>query len=202
MQPLSKVEQNKADKRRRIIDAALGLFAKSGFAGTAVPLVANAAGVGAGTIYRFFASKEVLVNAVFRDAKANLRDALIEDLDLTQAPYALFCDFWSRLTTFAQQEPVAFQFLELQDHMPYLDAESLAMEREVLMPIFGAITVFQATGVFKSTVPADATIAMIWGAFVGVIKAQRNGYLELNSDTLNAVRDACWTSIAAPPTAE
>ena len=61
---LSRVAHKKADKRRRILDAALGLFAERGFHGTAVPLVAGRAEVGAGTIYRFFESKEEIALAL------------------------------------------------------------------------------------------------------------------------------------------
>ena len=66
------------DKRRRILDAALKTFAERGFHGTSVPEVAEAAGVGTGTLYRYFAHKDALVNEVYRDAKLRLRAALLE----------------------------------------------------------------------------------------------------------------------------
>ena len=49
--------------------AALELFVERGFYGTAVPEIAERAGVGAGTIYRYFESKEALVNALYREQK-------------------------------------------------------------------------------------------------------------------------------------
>src|SRR5215470_12397748 len=98
----SKVAQKKEDKRRRLLRAALELFAERGFLGTAVPLVAERAGVGAGTVYRFFDSKEALVNEVFREAKTRLRCALTDGLDLGLPPKALFDDFWARLLRFAR----------------------------------------------------------------------------------------------------
>src|SRR5690606_27876447 len=53
------------DKREAILHAALELFVERGFWGTAVPEIAEKAGVGAGTIYRYFESKEALVNALY-----------------------------------------------------------------------------------------------------------------------------------------
>src|SRR5262245_45609496 len=109
------------DKRRRILDAALRVFAARGYHATAVPEVAPAARVGTGTLYRYFATKEALVNEVYRDAKARLRAALIDGLDLEAVGQRWFLDAWRRLIGFARTEPEAFQFLEMQDHAPYLD---------------------------------------------------------------------------------
>lgn len=192
----SKVEQKKDDKRRRMLRAALELFAERGFHGTAVPLVAERAGVGAGTIYRFFESKEELVNEVFRDAKGLLSRALVDGLDLGLAPKALFDAFWARLVRFARAEPVVFHFLELQDHAPYLDAKSRAVEAQVLGPIFLACARFHEQGALRKEVPVDATMAFIWGAFVGLMKAERHGYLKLGDATLAEARDACWRAFA------
>ena len=52
-------------KHEAILDAALALFVERGYHGTAVPAIAERAGVAAGTIYHHFESKEQLVNAVF-----------------------------------------------------------------------------------------------------------------------------------------
>ena len=52
-------------KREAILDAALSLFAERGYHGTSVPSIAKRAGVGAGTLYRYFENKEKLVNALF-----------------------------------------------------------------------------------------------------------------------------------------
>jgi AcrR family transcriptional regulator len=196
--PLSRVEQKKDDKRRRLLVAALELFSERGFLGTAVPLVAERAGVAAGTVYRFFESKEALVNEVFREAKERLRATLTDGLDLTLPAAPLFDAFWSRLVRFARAEPVAFHFLEMQDHTPYLDDASRDLERRVLAPIFAACMRFQAEGAFRADVPVDATMAFVWGAFVGLVKAERLGYLELGDATLSAARDACFRAFAAP----
>src|SRR5688572_22338077 len=67
------------DKREAILDAALELFVERGFFGTAVPEIADRAGVGAGTIYRYFESKEALVNAIYRQEKLRFSSAVLED---------------------------------------------------------------------------------------------------------------------------
>ena len=40
-------------------------FAERGYDGTTIPMIAEKAKVGAGTIYRYFENKEALVNSLF-----------------------------------------------------------------------------------------------------------------------------------------
>ncbi|HTR53979.1 MAG TPA: TetR/AcrR family transcriptional regulator [Kofleriaceae bacterium] len=186
------------DKRRRILDAALRTFAERGYHGTAVPEVAAAAGVGTGTLYRYFANKEQLVNDVFRDAKTRLRSALIGEgpslrdyrLDVAER---WFADLWRRLGAFARAEPEAFRFLEMQDHAPYLDEASKHVELSVLGPLWLAGKRMRDR---LGTARVDVLIALLWGAFVGLVKASRLGYLKLDDKTLEEAGETAWKMIA------
>jgi len=186
------------DKRRRILDAALTTFAERGYHGTAVPEVAQAAKVSTGTLYHYFDSKEVLVNEVYRDAKTRLRAALLEvpKLDVYERDRGRtwFTALWNRLGAFARAEPDAFRFLEMQDHAPYLDAESRALELSVLAPLW--MEGQRLTGRGSDAPPVDVAIALLWGAFVGLIKASRLGYLKLDDASLAKAGAACWRMIA------
>ena len=51
----------KSDKRCAIIRATLDLVAEQGFHGAPMAAVAERAGVAAGTIYRYFESKDLLI---------------------------------------------------------------------------------------------------------------------------------------------
>jgi TetR/AcrR family fatty acid metabolism transcriptional regulator len=53
------------DKRNRILDAAVRVFARKGFYATRVSEVAKAAGVADGTIYLYFKSKDALLVSLF-----------------------------------------------------------------------------------------------------------------------------------------
>src|SRR5580693_4937057 len=55
------------DKRERILDAAVRVFARKGFHATRVSEVAKAAGVADGTIYLYFKSKDELLISLFED---------------------------------------------------------------------------------------------------------------------------------------
>jgi TetR/AcrR family transcriptional regulator, repressor of fatR-cypB operon len=186
------------DKRRLILDAALRTFAARGYHGTTVPEVAAAARVGTGTLYRYFEHKEALVNEVYRDAKHRLRAALLDgvpDVDASDpaAAEVWFHELWRRLGAFAAAEPDAFRFLEMQDHVEYLDTASRQVEVAVLAPLWLAGKQLRANA---AGAPVDVLIALLWGAFVGVVKASRLGYLTLDAKRLEQAGAACWRMIA------
>lgn len=189
--PISIRAKNAEAKRDAILQAALKLFAERGFHGTAVPEVSTAAGVGAGTIYRYFENKEALVNSVYCHAKSQLAAYLLEDFDYKASRRDQFHQFWERLTRFALDNPIAFKFLELQDHAPYLNEASKKLELSVLLPIWNFCEQAKAEGVSRN-MPQEALIAMIWGAFVGVIKAQHLGYLKESQASLLEAENVCW----------
>jgi TetR/AcrR family fatty acid metabolism transcriptional regulator len=68
------------DKRVRILDAAVRVFAKKGFHATRVSEVAKAAGVADGTIYLYFKSKDELLVSLFEDRVERLLAFLHSEL--------------------------------------------------------------------------------------------------------------------------
>lgn len=68
-------------RRRRLVDAAAKLFAARGFEATSMDDIAHEAGAGKPTLYRYFAGKDALFEAVFIDAL----DALEARLDTAEA---------------------------------------------------------------------------------------------------------------------
>ena len=192
LEPVVSIRERNAEvKKQAILDAALTLFSARGFHGVAVPEVAQKAGVGTGTIYRYFENKDALVNGVYRDAKNSLATCLVDGFDFNVSHRDQFHQFWQRLMRFVQTNPVAFRFLELQDHSPYLDSESRALELSVLAPIFAFCAKAKSDGVARK-MPSEALMAIIWGAFVGIVKAQDAGYIEMEDKTFSAAENACW----------
>src|SRR6266581_1460017 len=63
----------KNDKRDEIVRAALELIAEHGFHGAPMAMIAERAGVGAGTIYRYFENKDVLIVELFGELEERSR---------------------------------------------------------------------------------------------------------------------------------
>ncbi len=183
-------------KREAILDAALELFAERGFHGTAVPLVAKKAGVGAGTVYRYFESKEALVNALYQREKQGFVLMLIEDFPQEGPPREKFRALWRRLWAFVSERPKSAIFLELHHHGDYLDDKSRALEDLVMQPILQFVRQAQEGQALKSVDP-QLLIAVVYGAFIQVVKAIWAGQLELREDTLERAEACVWEAVRA-----
>ena len=184
----------KPDKREVILAAALELFAERGFHGTAVPRVAERAKVGLGTIYRYFASKEELVNALFRLHKERLGAELLRGFPVDAPPREQFHFFFRRAAAFAREHPRALAFLELHHHQDYLDAESRALEERVLAPVALFFDEGRKRQITKA-LPAELLAALVWGAFTGLVKASWLGPIELTPKVLAHAESCCWEAI-------
>ena len=185
----------RADKRAAILDAALALFSERGFHGTAVPLVAERAHVGAGTLYRYFESKEALVNALYRRWKEALASVLLDGFPLDAEPRVQFAECWRRLSGFALQNPRAFVFLELHHHAPYLDEQSRAADVAVLGPLRAFAEQQKRAGALRDQ-PPELLMALVFGAVVGIVRAAEAGHLPVDTEEAFARSEALvWEMI-------
>jgi len=185
---------DKTDKREAILEAALDLFAERGFHGTAVPAVAERARVGAGTIYRYFESKEALVNELYKRHKAALGHALLGDFPADAPVREQFHHFWKRTIAFAEESPQALVFIELHHHADYLDDESRALDARVMGAARDFFTQSSKRQVTKAA-PPDLLLAIVWGAFLGVLRGAWEGHYELTPAVVRHAEECCWEAI-------
>ncbi|GMV39526.1 MAG: hypothetical protein AMXMBFR64_12420 [Myxococcales bacterium] len=183
------------DRRDEILDAALDCFVTHGYHGTAVPTVAKRAGVAAGTLYHYFPSKEVMVNAVYRKWKGVIAQRVFAGFPAGASPREQFRAMWREMVAFALAHPKAFAFLELHHHASYLDATSLGLENT--LKSFGAAMVerAQAEGQIKPGPPA-LLMELVFGAFIGMMRAHWEGRVALTEDDRELAERACWDTVA------
>lgn len=184
------------DKREAIIEAALDLFVERGFYGTAVPEIAERAGVGAGTIYRYFESKEALVNAIYKQTKLHFAQVALGDFPATSATREQFRTLWMRMAKYATEHPKAFIFMELHHHARYLDAENVALEQRMLALFTNVVVTAQARGDLKQG-PPRLLMGIVMGAFVGVIRSCVEIDQALDTADWKLAEQALWEALRA-----
>lgn len=184
------------DKREAIMTAALELFVERGFYGTAVPEIAERAGVGAGTIYRHFESKEALVNELYREHKQRFGQAALDDFPATAPTREQFRVLWMRMARFAVDHPSSFVFLELHHHARYLDARSRAVEQQMTALFRQVVVAAQARGELKSGDPR-VLMGLVMGGFIGVIRGCVDDDRPLGEADWKWAEQCMWEAIRA-----
>ena len=77
----SATTSTRGEKRPLILRAATEVFAEQGFAAVTVAEIANRAGIGKGTVYEYFTSKDELLFAVFEWMNEKIFERIAERLD-------------------------------------------------------------------------------------------------------------------------
>ncbi len=67
------------DRRNAILDAATRLFAERGLTAAPTSEISKQAGVAEGTLFTYFKTKDDLINALYREIKLELADAMMSD---------------------------------------------------------------------------------------------------------------------------
>ncbi|MFN0248535.1 MAG: hypothetical protein ACKV2T_16705, partial [Kofleriaceae bacterium] len=123
-----------------------------------------------GTIYRYFESKEALVNAIYRQQKQRFAHVVLADFPASSSTREQFRTMWMRMAKFAAQNVNAFIFMELHHHQRYLDNESRALEQRLLALFTGVVVAAQTRHELKAG-PPSLLMGIVMGAFVGVIRS-------------------------------
>jgi AcrR family transcriptional regulator len=183
------------DKRARLLAAALDLFETRGFDGVAVPEIAAKAGVAVGTVYRYFETKEALVNALYRLLKQSYNATVLAPVEPGLPTREIFSAYWQRMTAFARRNPHAIRFMDLHHHGAYLDDESRALSRTYAKAAERFVRDARARGDIRDLDPV-MVVALMWGAAAGLTKFSASGSLTFDARTANEMEEALWRAIA------
>ncbi|HIW31828.1 MAG TPA: TetR family transcriptional regulator [Candidatus Paenibacillus intestinavium] len=183
------------NKREDILSAALRLFADRGYDGTTVPMIAEQANVGAGTIYRYFESKEQLVNVLYQQWVEALANSIVMGEAENQLPLReQFSWIFKKLIAFSNDHLHALLFIDSHCGGLYLDEKS-SHQFNTMLNVFREVLEYgKKEGIIKNF-DANALIGMVWGAFVHLFKLIRNGILENNDELFYHAEVACWDAL-------
>ncbi|WP_082112166.1 TetR/AcrR family transcriptional regulator [Paenibacillus sp. DMB20] len=182
------------NKREDILQAALHLFTARGFDATTVPMIADSAKVGAGTIYRYFENKEVLLNSLFQTCVERFFQTVTQNFSESETVREQFHHIFTQTIHFAKENREAFSFIDSHLNPRLLDGKSLELFDECMGVIRQFIIQGQQQGII-SPLPPNALISIFYGALVKLFETIRSGVLEETSELLAGVEECCWNAI-------
>ena len=101
-----------SDKREKIIAAAITLFHQQGFWNTSTASISKEAGVAAGTLFRYFATKEQLIDELFLEVKQEVADYMYMRVDSQADCRSKLWQIWSAYVEWNLKNAEKFRVLE------------------------------------------------------------------------------------------
>ncbi len=196
----SSTQTDPGNKRERIIHATIRLISEYGFHGTPISMIAQEAGVGAGTIYRYFKDKDTLVLEIFKQVNCAFKQTLLHGYDEGQPVRDRFLHLCRGIFQYGMKNPYEFKFIEQFYNSPY----GTTLRREKIfcncgdtgqdLPLEQVFAAGQAQQVIKA-LPLAALIALAIGPIVFLVKDSIAGLIQLDEATIHNTLAACWDAI-------
>ncbi|MBF0475940.1 MAG: TetR/AcrR family transcriptional regulator [Deltaproteobacteria bacterium] len=188
---------SKTEKRNEILQSALELIAEFGFHGAPMAMIAERAGVGAGTIYRYFESKDVLIQELFRDlearATAHVQVGYDEELPVKER----FLHLCTALLRYFLSFPLEFRYLEQYHNSPYgtdYRRDKLYGDSNNRHPFKELIEQGVALQIIKD-LPLVALFALWIGPLTSLARDNILGFVQVDDKLSRQVAEACWDAV-------
>jgi AcrR family transcriptional regulator len=131
------------DKRNAILDAATRVFAERGLTAAPTSEISKQAGIAEGTLFTYFKTKDDLINALYREIKSELADAMMSGFPRKKSVRTRLQHVWDGYVNWGVTNPEQRKVLAQLQVSGMLSKESLeaggAPFVEMLNMIRGAI---------------------------------------------------------------
>jgi len=187
----------KLEKRDEIIRAALELIAEHGFHGAPMAMIAEQAGVGAGTIYRYFENKDVMITELFRELEERSSPIIKEGYAPDKPLRVRFLHLNTALINYFIENPLDFRFIEQFFNSPY----GVAHRRDKLLGTKEGCDVFKELfedGISQQTMkdlPIVILFDLAFGPILAVARDHILGFIVLDDALISRTVEACWDAI-------
>ncbi|MBI5482907.1 MAG: TetR/AcrR family transcriptional regulator [Deltaproteobacteria bacterium] len=187
----------KSDKREEVVRAALELIAENGFHGAPMAMIAERANVGAGTIYRYFENKDVLINELYQDLEERMYPVILERYEPDNPIRERFLHLGTELLRYFIENPLDFRYLEQFHNSPF----GVAFRRDKMLGKKEGCNVFRelfevgiSLQVLKD-LPLVILFALAFGPLLAVARDHILGFITLDEDMISKTIEACWDGI-------
>lgn len=188
---------SKPEKRDEIVRAALELIAEHGFHGAPMAMIAVKAGVGAGTIYRYFENKDVLITELYRELEERIYAAVMAGYSPDKPIRERFLYLGGAVLGYCVTNPLDFRYLEQFHNSPY----GVACRRDRMLGKREGRDMYRELfeeGVTRQVIkdfPLAVLFALTFGPLLAVARDHILGFIVLDDDLIIRTIEACWDGV-------
>ena len=179
------------------MQAALELIAEQGFHRAPMAKIAEKAGVAAGTIYRYFESKDDLITELYREIEDEIMAVLQGGYPSGKPLRERFLYLIRGLLRYFIANPLHFRYMEQYFNSPY--GISTHRDRllgksgnhDILMDIFKLGIERQVLKEF----PKAVLFSLAFGPLISLMRDHILGFVILDDALIEQITEACWDAI-------
>jgi AcrR family transcriptional regulator len=185
------------DKRREIMQAALKIIAKQGFHDAPMAEIATKAHVAAGTIYRYFENKDVMINEVSRELEERISTELLKGYPTEGSLRERFLHMIRGILRHFIDNPLHFRYLEQYFNSPY----GISLHREMLLGKSGNRDILMEmfeSGIQQQVLkelPKAVLFSLALGPMIILMRDHILGFVLLDAPLIEQITVACWDAI-------
>jgi len=186
------------DKRTVIMQAALKLIAENGFHGAPMSMIADTAGVGTGTIYCHFKSKDLLIKELFLELRKKIIEVLLEGYSDDKPIRERFLHLSTVLLRHFIEHPLHFRFMEQYFNSPYgvtLRREKFLREPSAELDPFEVLFHQGMTQQVMKDFPLPVHAALAFGPLAALVRDHVLGFVKLDDAMIVKFTESCWDGI-------
>lgn len=183
-----------SNKQEDIYEAAMNLFAERGYDGTTIPMIADRAGVGAGTIYRYFENKQSLINLLYEKCLLHFSETLRSHFPYDAVIREQFTHIVHKLFEYAVHHMNVFLFIDAHHEGYYLNDRSRNIYFDFLNFIGEVIENGKKQGIIRE-LPSYAIISIVYKPFVMLIQLEQSEKIKLTPVLLEKMKESLWDAI-------
>jgi AcrR family transcriptional regulator len=186
-----------SEKRQKILYSAMELIAEYGFHGAPISDIADRAGVGAGTIYRYFTTKDILITELSQELQGKICTRLQEGYEVYRPLRVRFVHLGTALLRHFIANPLEFRFLEQYHNSPY----GVALCRDLRQREGGGWHLYRrlfeegtAQQIMKDF-PLDVFFSLAIGPLLSVASEHILGFIVVDEVLIRWIIEACWDAV-------
>ncbi len=194
------MQESYCEKKEAILASAMELIAEHGFHGTPTSMIAEKAGVGTGTIYRYFESKDELIYALHKELERKIKKLILDRYNPNDPLRVRFMLLGKVILRYFIDNPNEFRFLEQFVYSPY----GIACRRE---KIFGNNNQDNGNDILKELfnegiaqqvireMPVAILHSLFFGPIMSVARDRILGFIELDEAMITRTIESCWNAV-------
>lgn len=181
-------------KKNEIVKAVLEIIKERDLHKTPMAMIAERAGVGMGTIYRYFKDKEDIINEIYVHVKEEEASVIFVNNSVNGDPKKAFYDYYGKLIDYFIGNPLRFNFISQYAFSPIIREDTKLRAMSKFYHFDDMYYKGIQKGIFKSIEPEHLTF-FVFSAICSWLKSAGELHIKIDKNYKEKLIIMAWDSV-------